>query len=406
MTGRISRAAFATIPEMELLLLCARLELSADQLARLRVLVGAGLDWSRLVPLALRHKMLPLVWRHLKPEVELGRAPESAAMGQAFLANAGRMLRLSGELLELHHLLAAEGIEMVPYKGPALGVHLYGNVALRQAGDLDILVRRADAARARALLHGRGYRPRHALSQGGEEFMLRSRYSEELTRGGVNVELHWAFTNGDVALPLDLQQLAPRLTSTSLGGRSVPMFGHEDTLLILCVHGCKHRWDRLEWLCGVAELLRSHAAELDADLLVERAAALGVRRMLLLGVLLAHETLDAPAPGALVHLARSDRAVVRLAGEVPALLTAEPVDGDSAGSIATDLFRFQLRERRLDRLRFIWYRVTTPSRPESWAAVPLGRYWLPLHGFLRPFRLMAKLPLAIRQLVPVGRGRR
>jgi hypothetical protein len=314
------------------------------------------------------------------------------------------MLRLSGELLSLTRSLAAEAIVAVPYKGPTLGEHLYGNLALRQSGDLDLLVRRKDVSRARAILLERGYRPRHTLAAGGEEFMIRSRYSEELDRpDGMTVELHWAFTNGDVALDLGLEELIPNLRALPLGGGSVAMFGDEDLLLILCVHGSKHRWDRLEWLCGVGELLRRSAQELEWDRVLKRASALGVRRMLLLGVLLAKELLDAPTPERIVLRARSDRAVRTLAAEVPRHFLADTIDGDDAGNLATDLFRLQLRERPRDRLRFVWYRLTTPSRPESWSAVPIGKHWLPVHGFLRPFRVLAKLPPAFRRYLNAPR---
>lgn len=374
-------------------------------MARIRELLRSDLDWERLLMLATRHRMLPLLWWHLKTEKQALPEPCVELLQRAFLANATQMLRLSAELLELSRLFAGRGIAMVPYKGPALGAYLYENVALRHAGDLDLLVRRADVGRARAILLDRGYRPRHALSRGGEQFMLRSRYSEELDRvDGLSVELHWAFTNGDVRLPLDLDVLAPRLRTMQLGGGVLPMFGREDLLVILCVHGSKHRWDRLEWLCGIAELLRAHALDLDWRVVVDRAGALGVRRMLLLGVLLAHDLLGASVPELFLQLARSDGTVSRLAAEVPKLFVSDAVAED-ASSLATDLFRLRLRERPRDRLRFIWYRLTTPSRPESWSAISVGRHSLPLHSLLRPFRIFARLVPALRQHLRTTRVR-
>jgi hypothetical protein len=382
---------------MELLACCARGEMEPGYRERSRALLRSGLDWSRLMVLADRHKMLPLLWWHLGRESAAIPEASALALQRSFARNAARMLQLSGELLGLTRLLGDRGIPAVPYKGPVLGAYLYDNLALRQAGDLDLLVRRGDVARARALLLERGYRPRHALARGGKEFMVRSRYSEVLDRDdGSTVELHWAFTNGDIALPLDLDVLAPNLRTLPFGGGSVAIFGDEDLLLILCVHGSKHRWDRLEWLCGVAELLRRRAPGLDWDALVSRAATLGVRRMVLLGVLLAHDLLDAPVPREVLELARSDRPVAGLAAEVPQLFLTDAVDAEAGGNLATDSFRLRLRERPRDRLRFIWYRITTPSRPESWRALSIGGYALPLHGFLRPFGLAPKLISALR----------
>lgn len=404
-SGGMSPEASTLTPEMRLLVCCARRELPAAERARLHELVRSGVDWSRLAKVAGQHKMLPLAWWHLRAErTELPRATAIALEG-AFVTNMGYMLRLSAELLQLNELFASHGVTMVPYKGPALGAQVYGNLALRQAGDLDLVVRRADVSRARALLLARGYQPRHALSRGGAEFMSRSRYGQEFDHPqGISVELHWAFTNGDVALSLALEDLAPRLGTVQIGGGSVAAFGVDDLLLLLCVHGCKHRWDCLEWICGVAEVIRS-GSEIDWETLVARAGALGVRRMLLLGVLLARELLDAPVPESILRLARSDGVVPRLAATVPALLCSNGVTSEAAGTLSSDLFRLQLRERARDRVRFLWYRMTTPSRPESWLAVPVGKHWVPVHGFVRPFRVAVKMCSALRRGDRVARMR-
>lgn len=382
--------------ELALLMCCARRELSAADASRVEALLSQGMDWPRLMSLAVRHKMLPLLWWHVRGFAHLVPEPVARELKVAFADNARRMLWLTAELRELVAFFRAHGIEVVPYKGPALGERLYGNLALRQAGDLDILVAVEDQRRAKALLIERGYVPRHTLGVGGEAFMFRSRYSEEFARpDGLRVELHWGFTNRDLDLPLHLGVLSSRLTSMPLGGATVPMFGAEDMLLILCVHGCKHRWDRLEWLCGVAELMRARGERaIDWERAVADARRYRCERMLLLSVLLAHDLLDAPVPDAILKRARADRTVVQLASEVPALLLADSVDGDTVGNLATDIFRFRLRERWRDQVRFVWYRVTTPSRPESWRALTFGDVVVPLHGILRPFRVLLKMPRA------------
>lgn len=386
----------ASHAELALLMRCARRELSAADAARVEALLTQGMDWPRLVSLAVRHKMLPLLWWHVRAYTHL--VPEAVAkdLKAAFADNARRMLWLTAELRELVAFFRGHGINVVPYKGPALGERLYGNLALRQAGDLDVLVAVSDQRRAKVLLMERGYAPRHTLGAGGEAFMFRSRYSEEYARpDGLRVELHWAFTNRDLDLPLHLDVLTPRLTAMPLGGATVPMFGAEDMLLILCVHGCKHRWDRLEWLCGVAELMRGQGDRaVDWERALTDARRYRCERMLLLSVLLAHDLLAAPVPEPILARARADRTVVRLADEVPALLLADSVDGDAVGNLATDIFRFRLRERWRDQWRFVWYRVTTPSRPESWRALTFGDVVLPLHGIIRPFRVLLKMPRA------------
>lgn len=382
---------FSEDAETQLLLQVARLWLEAAHHARIRNLADLALDWERVWSVAGRHKMLPLLAMHLRAYAALLPPHFRHHVSVYSLENARRMLRAVSELSEILTRLDEQGVGAVPYKGPVLGAQLYGSAALRQAGDLDILVRRTDVMRARALLLSMGYYPRHTLGAGGEPFMLRSRYSETLDHPtAATVELHWAFTNRDIALPLFFDDLRPNLVPVRIGGATFQGFGREDLLLVLAVHGSKHRWDRLEWLCGLAEAVRSSPpGDVDWHALVERAGALGARRMLLLGLLLAHELLDAPVPPHVLAQARADTAVVRLAAQVPDFLVQEP--GDAEGdSLATDLFRYQLRERLRDRARFIAYRVTTPSQPERWTTWQIGGYILPTHAFVRPWRLLGR----------------
>jgi hypothetical protein len=56
------------------------------------------------------------------------------------------------------HLLESYEIPAIAYKGPTLAVSAYGNLSLRQFGDLDILVQDRAYERARQLLIKQGFR--------------------------------------------------------------------------------------------------------------------------------------------------------------------------------------------------------------------------------------------------------
>jgi hypothetical protein len=382
-------------PEHLLLLHVARTEMDVRRRTEMRSLANR-VHWSRLLAAAARHRLLPFLALHLR-ELE-DRMPEDVAgsLDAYRIDNARRVLRAITELRGVLNRFQDDGIDAVPYKGPVLGAQLYGSAALRRVGDLDILLRREQVLPARALLLGMGYRPRHELGAGGEAFMLRSRYSETFDHPTSSaVELHWAFTNRDIALALGFDDLQGGLVPVRIGGLTFQGFGREDLLLILAVHGSKHRWDRLEWLCGLAEAVRSVPGGFAWDSLLARADALGVRRMLLLGLLLAHDLLDARVPPLVLRRARADATVVRLAAQVPGYMVQEP--GNAEGdSLATDIFRYHLRERMRDRLRFIVYRVTTPSRPESWSSVQIGTHNFAVHSLVRPFQLIGKAGPALR----------
>jgi hypothetical protein len=307
-----------------------------------------------LIRLALRHRVLPLLYRSVQT-IGADLVPPSvwADLQHHFHANAQRNLLLGGTLLRLLRLLARHDIPVLPYKGPVLAMAAYGNLALRQFGDLDILVRQQDVQRAKELLLAQGYR---WWEQRPITLLPRQRKVYELISadGQVLVELHWAITSSTFYVPLDPARLWERLETVVLLGLPVRTLTPEHLLLILCVHGAKHHWHRLAWICDIAALLHV-SAEMDWQHLLAQADQLGCRRMLLLGVLLAQTLLGTTLSESLQHRLHADAVSPHLAREVQEHLfthTNRPL-----AAIDRPLFYLRLRERLRDRLRCSCYLV-------------------------------------------------
>jgi hypothetical protein len=67
-------------------------------------------------------------------------------------------------------------------------------------------------------------------------------------------------------------------------------------------------------------------------------------------------------------------------------------------SVPVDRFRFLLRERWRDRVRFVLYRITTPSRPEDWRFMTVAGRRVAVHGWIRPWQLvLAAVRAALRR---------
>ena len=136
--------------EVELLLTCARASLNDSRKARVKELATGDLDWDYLLQLADRHGLQPLLYWHLN-EVCAASVPERQLqlLRVAFQRVSALNIFLTHELRRLLSLFAENNITAVPYKGPALALQLYGNVALRQFSDLDIMVHPRDVLGAR-----------------------------------------------------------------------------------------------------------------------------------------------------------------------------------------------------------------------------------------------------------------
>src|SRR5208282_2899895 len=66
-------------------------------------------------------------------------------------------LRLTAELFRLLDLLERHAIPALPFKGPVLASALYGDLAMRESCDLDVLVRSSDLAGAKRAMLASGY---------------------------------------------------------------------------------------------------------------------------------------------------------------------------------------------------------------------------------------------------------
>lgn len=379
--------AMNTRPEWELLLCAVRTDSEATQAERMEALLQKSLDWQYLVQAALRHSVMPLLYKSLVALCP-SRVPEAslAQLQMHFRNNARRNFFLTGELFRCLYWLNDHGIPAVPYKGPLLAASAYGDFALRQFDDLDLLLHESDVLKAKELLTGQGYRAEFQLNSAQEAAYLRSQSAHKLMRdeGTLIVELHWRIVEDYFSFPLDPEHLWERLEPVSLAGKEVQTISAEDLLLILCVHGTKHCWERLGWICDVARLIHTHA-EMDWDWIIRQAAALGVERMLFLGVLLAHNLIGATLPEAVLKRMQSDAAAKSLAQQAQRQILQDT--GEPPGVLATSLFHLRARERWQDRVRYSIRLVVTPT-PGDWAFAQLPSPLFPLYYLLRPFRLI------------------
>ncbi|OLE13333.1 MAG: hypothetical protein AUI36_39795, partial [Cyanobacteria bacterium 13_1_40CM_2_61_4] len=329
---------------------------------------------------------MPLLHRHRS--VQADGLPELVATRLCAEARAAarRNLDLTGELLSLLQLMDGNDIPVIPLKGPGLAVHLYGDLALRPCGDLDLLVRPPDMPRAARLLALRGYRADPALSRGAAAVLLTSQHHQRFVRApGQIVELHWRFTQRECPFSLDPERARERLTQVRLGGATVQTLAPEDLLLYLSAHGAKHLWTRLVWVCDVAELIQNGTIHWSD--VTTQARSLGVARAVRLALVLARDLLGSEIAGEVTEWVSRDGAVSKLAALARRrLFITDRLPAQGWERLA---FYLKARERWRDKARSVFHLVATPTPAElTLVALPVGLH--PLYYPLRPLRLAVK----------------
>jgi hypothetical protein len=246
----------------------------------------SDLDWPAVIDLAREHLILPVVARVLD---DAGTAPAGLNASARTIARSN--LALAAELLRLLEIFESAGVEAVPIKGPALAEQVYGDVGLRTFYDLDVLIRREDVLRTRGLLEARGYQLTSALHWNSPSAALRARDSQltfEHPDRRVPIDVHWSLLPNYFPPALKAGDVWPNLRTAKFAGHTVLALAPEHLLLFLAVHAAKHQWERLQWICDIACLLRAKP-ELDRNLVLRQAAASGTARILSISLQLATE---------------------------------------------------------------------------------------------------------------------
>ena len=384
-------------PEWKLLLACARTRLDEAHRDRMRDLLRRPIDWSQFIAAASRHRVAALAYRHLAVEAAGAIPPDAAVSLEELVRSGGRhSLIHAGRLIELMGLFASAGVAAVPYKGPTLGALAYDNFALRSFVDLDFILPQRDLLPAARLLIAQGlqaYPDPTAADQAG--FLARfhpGQYAFVSDSRPVQVELHTEKTLRYLPVPLDWEGLRRRLIRVSFGGRHVETFSVEDTLILLCVHGTKHFWERLSWICDIAELVQSPRG-VDWGLNQDLARRAGCRRMWLLGLALANRLLDAPLPAEVRAWIEGDAQVQRLSRQIELRLAGE--DRTVLSAPQRLLFRSRSHESLGVSLRQCLRTATFPTE-EDRQACRLPDWAAPLYLVLRPWRLLREHGLGLR----------
>jgi len=396
-----SSPASSTAPqradEFEFLCALAGAELAPERIERIANWNRSALDWSEVLRLAEHHGVLPLAARNLIEHARGLPAEVERTLRSAYEANLRRSLWFTVELARIMQHFGRRQLRAVPYKGAVLAQSLYRNLGLRIFSDLDFLISSVDFERAKQALAEIGYRPAADLTPAVERLWLRNGYERAFdSAAGKNlVELQWAllphFYGVDLhSDDLRVEELMARAGRTVAGGCEMPCLAPEDSLLVLCLHAGKHLWMRLIWLSDIAETLRSQspAQPIDYSLVVGRARALGIIRILGVSFWLVKNVLRAKLPQAAEEMIAADPRVPALGAEFAARL----LRGASYDFESTEYFRLilKLRERRGDRWRYLWRLVWTPGVGDV-AAVQLPEALFPLYRIVRIGRLMRRL---------------
>jgi hypothetical protein len=358
------------------------------------------LDWDLVFATAHRNAVVQLVEpvaRELTTVPAPAMAQLEAEARRITLAN----LDAVAELIRVLDLLGAAGITGLPFKGPVLARTAYGDVGSRRFLDLDVLVDPDTVPAALEVLGAAGYRPVFDLTDRQWRAARRHEHAAALVDGAGHLfELHWAIADRASMLPRDCGPLFDRATTVSLGGRQVATLDPTDQLAIVAIHGGRHLWERLAWVCDVAEAAATPGA--DPDRAYDMARGAGYGKAVPVAFRVAERVLGTPAPTKRLRRAAAARSIEATCDAVlPLVLAPGGPERASARTFARQ--RARIMDRRSAALRGMVRATVTPTASD-WGVVRLPDALWPVYYPVRLGRLLASYVAGDRRPGDAGLG--
>ena len=387
-TGKLANKQMR--PELELILCSARPH-SAENEERIRALLASGVNWSELLASAIEHKLAPASHERLRSLGTAYLSPDQREMlAELARSTVKNNMAYLAEMLRLQRVFAASKIPVIPFKGPALAWLAYPNFAQRSCVDLDFVVPQHHIPEIVDLLRADGLVPQFSLHeiQAGKTGSAPGQYAFASSGNGCHVEVHTEKTLRYFSQPIDLEQMNSRLVSLEIGGETVRTFSVEDLLVMLCVHGAKHFWERLAWVVDIAQL--TAVQNVNWTLLFEIAKKMESTRLLLLGLYLAHDLVEAPLPQTVLDRALADSNVQWLAAQV-----AEQYAGNKDAGMGVwprAVFRLRSSDGTWKGLRRLVRLGMSPTESDR-ETIRLPGFLSPFYSLVRPLRLVGEYGL-------------
>jgi hypothetical protein len=344
------------------------------------------LDWNLALELAEEHSIQGVVTERLKGTGHAGMPAEAWEKLQ------GRMrtqhlftLSMTAELFRILDAFGKTNIETILVKGPIVSFLAYGDPAVRSYVDLDLLVRDTAILSASRTLTALGF-----VADVPEAAILAGKIPGEylFTRTGTNqiVELHTEKTFRYYPRPMRIEDLFARQRHVPLEGREVPALCLEDELVLNCIHGAKHFWERLMWPADIAAIVARHP-EIAWECVRQAARDVGAERMVHVGLLLAESLLGVPVPAGMAANANADGAAPELVRQVESWL---PTAGYKPPPLhQRAMFRQKMGGGGMRGTAYL-VRLSFSPTEEDWSEGNEERGSRVWEAIKRPFRLLRK----------------
>ncbi|MGD8329115.1 MAG: nucleotidyltransferase family protein [Gemmatimonadales bacterium] len=250
------------------------------------------------------------------------------------------------------------GIEVILLKGAYIATRVYDNPALREMGDIDLLVRQAQLHDAVRLLQEHDFRSEEPLPDEFAAHISSAKHVPRLHRAKAAVELHWTIFRPNRNLPIEIDGLWQRAIATNVARVDTLVLSPEDLLLHVCGHATyDHRFQfGLRPLVDIDRLIRASDDGIHWPTFIERTGTWGWQRGVYLALYLARELIGTPLPDNLLEALAPLSATPQVIDSAARMVFTDPSDSRALHLNVVDWHHGTLAQRvRLLYERMRWH---------------------------------------------------
>ncbi|GAB4315592.1 MAG: hypothetical protein Kow0019_15810 [Methanobacteriaceae archaeon] len=291
-------------------------------------------------------------------------------------------LLLTVELVKVISLLKENDINAITYKGPLLAQYIYGNIGFRQFDDIDILIDRTEALKAKKIVTIDKYELYNPANLSDNDFL---KYESEFKLinkiTGVIIEINWNFKGNYFNLPENIDLLFENLKEYDINCFKMYSLSPLNLLLILSIHISKHNWMRISWLSDIYHLIQMEDIDWNKALIL--AKKLRIKRILLINLSLLNDLYDMEIPNIVkIHLSL-DPFVWYCSNIIKHIIFNE----DKIKLTDRFFLYFFIREKNIDGFKDCLNILTKVTYPDI-EFIKLPKSLFPLYGIIHLFLLL------------------
>ncbi len=218
------------------------------------VILPSDIDWPDMLALAQKTKTVGLLRKGLRNLNVKPPAPVAAQLDAFQSEVLRRNLANIARAVEITQILEASGIRSLVLKGPFRSEQVYGNLDVRSAADVDILVRRSEYRQSIDALCDLGYSCLVTLDDRWWHDFLGEAPFVNFSSPFPAVDLHNQLQQPGGPYPRNVDGFFEASQLRSVGSREVAVLSREHALILAAISFCKAVRSGDPWLPYAHEL--------------------------------------------------------------------------------------------------------------------------------------------------------